>query len=440
MLVTLATLLGHFQTAQAAVTAVASPDPTYCPLLASTCWESSTCPAATCEKDSEAPFDCTPKGWEATHENAMKYMDDKLKNSASSTTYASCKAKTIQSTCDADSNCVWLTADLYTTDYGTGGKLYDANSCAVIPSVAYTELDKDSAVPSGMLAYWYLEFHWSAVCRVRTSGNCEADKQCTLTLGTCHTSDAYWWATAADDCPSQDFTPVAKNYGFTDIADAFTKGGVTMGSCDDMLKFIKEESVDCTAVDGKCPATCEQLLTHTSKFCDGKKFTHKSNRLLEPDLGVVDFNAESVIWLIDWQYDRNGLKDDACNEVIHEFQINSIETCNEAFHNVEVDTLSGYYCSTPQSSSTVCHKYCQESITKFDEMCKGTDNKFKYTGLDGKTVDTPYSAAEMSNQITLTDATACDFKYTGPTSGAASIAPSSIALAASVMAAIALLL
>ena len=73
--------------------------------------------------------------------------------------------------------------------------------------------------------------------------------------------------------------------------------------------------------------------------------------------------------------------------MIHQFQINSIETCNEAYHNVDVDTLHGYYCSSPQSSSTVCHKYCQESITKFDGMCKGKDNKFKYTGLDGKIVD-----------------------------------------------------
>ena len=126
--------------------------------------------------------------------------------------------------------------------------------------------------------------------------------------------------------------------------------------------------------------------------------------------------------------------------MIHQFQINSIETCNEAFHNVDVDTTAGYYCSTPQSTSTVCHKYCQESITKFDEMCKGTDNKFKYTGLDGKTVDTPYSAIEMENQKILTDATACAFKYTGPSSGAASIVPSFFALAASMIAAIALLL
>jgi hypothetical protein len=437
MLVALATLLGHFQTAQAAVTAVASPDPTYCPLLASTCWGSSTCLAATCEKDSTNT--CTPKGWEATHANAMKFMDDKL---VTLSVYTSCGTETTQSACNAEANCVWLTADTYTTDYGTGGKLYEATKCAVKPSVAYTELDKDSAVPSGMLAEWYLEYHYSAVCRERGSdqATCEADKQCTLTSGTCGTSKAYWWAVNADDCPSQDFTPVAKLVGFTDIADAYTKGGVTLGSCDDMLKFIKEESVDCIAVDGKCPATCEQLLTQTSNFCDGKKFTHKAERSLEPDLGVVDYNAESVIWLIDWQYKRNGISDDACNEVIHQFQINSIETCNEAFHNVEVDTLHGYYCSNPQSSSTVCHKYCQESITKFDDMCKGTDNKFKYTGLDGKTVDTPYSAIEMENQKILTDATACAFKYTGPSSGAASIVPSFFALGASVIAAIALLL
>ena len=110
-------------------------------------------------------------------------MDDKLQ---ALSVRDSCLAITTEATCDADANCVWLTADTYTTDYGTGGKLYDANKCAVKPSVAYTELDKDSAVPSGMLAAWYLEFHWSAVCRERGSvqATCEADKQCTLTSGT----------------------------------------------------------------------------------------------------------------------------------------------------------------------------------------------------------------------------------------------------------------
>ena len=79
MLVPLAMIFGNLPMAKAAVEAVASPDPTYCPLKASTCWKSTTCPTTDCVKDSQN--ECTPKGWEATHSNAMKYMDDKLKTS-----------------------------------------------------------------------------------------------------------------------------------------------------------------------------------------------------------------------------------------------------------------------------------------------------------------------------------------------------------------------
>ena len=92
-------------------------------------------------------------------------MDDKLQ---ALSVRDSCLALA-QNPCDADANCVWLTADTYTTDYLTGGKLYEAGQCAVDPGVAYTELDKDSAVPSGMLAYWYLEYHWSALLTAHAS-------------------------------------------------------------------------------------------------------------------------------------------------------------------------------------------------------------------------------------------------------------------------------
>jgi hypothetical protein len=393
-------------------------DPNYCPLVASSCWrkDDSTCPTTDCEKVSGV---CQPKGWSTTHLNAMKWMDEKLVSSSYTSSYDSCLALGQQATCDNDTKCVWLASAW------KDGSLYAAGSCAVHPDVAYNELDEDDDVPYGLQVEWYLEFHNKAVCELRSTNTCAGDKQCALDSGTCFTSDAYWTANEATDCLSQDFTTYAKNYGFADMNDVFTKSGVTAPTCDEFLEFIEDDSDDCTAVSGVCPSTCSDLLSQNEAWCAGKKFTHKSPRLLEPDLGSVDFDEESVTWLIDWQYERNNIKDDACNEVIHQVQIDSMDSCHEAYHNVDVDTLHGYYCSTPLSTATVCHKYCQESITKFDQMCNGKDNTFKYTGLDKITKIETYSKDWMDAQRTMSDAQACDYKYTSPSSPSSSPPPPS---------------
>ena len=61
--------------------------------------------------------------------------------------------------------------------------------------------------------------------------------------------------------------------------------------------------------------------------------------------------------------------DDACNEVIHYYQLKHINDCNEARSNATADVVLGYYCESPQSDANTCHVKCQETIDKLESVC-----------------------------------------------------------------------
>jgi hypothetical protein len=176
----------------------------------------------------------------------------------------------------------------------------------------------------------------------------------------------------------------------------------TKPTCDAALNSTYNSvGTECTAVNGVCPSSCLAALEALDAYCAGKKFTHEETQNgVDLDL-ALDWDTDKARWLILYQTGINiGVvgTNDACNEVIHDYQLAHINDCNEAFHNAAVDVAHGYYCKEPMSSSTTCHENCQETINKLDSVCNpaggGLGNYS--TDLDGVFTTTTYNIYVMS--------------------------------------------
>ena len=91
---------------------------------------------------------------------------------------------------------------------------------------------------------------------------------------------------------------------------------------------------------------------------------------------------------------------DACCEVIHDYQLIHINDCNEAHDNIVWDVVFGYYCKSPKSTDTICAPECQESIDKLESVCNpagGPIGTYTTTADDSTTtIQATYSWADMA--------------------------------------------
>ena len=177
----------------------------------------------------------------------------------------------------------------------------------------------------------------------------------------------------------------------------------TKPTCDAALNSAYDSvGTDCTAVNGVCPSSCLAALEALDAYCAGKTFTYNETQN-GVDLEIaLDWDTDRARWLILYQTGINiGVffgTNDACNEVIHDYQLAHINDCNEAFHNAATDVAHGYYCKEPMSSHTTCHENCQETINKLDSVCNPVGGMLgNYsTDLEGVFKTTTYNFYVMS--------------------------------------------
>jgi len=205
------------------------------------------------------------------------------------------------------------------------------------------------------------------------------------------------------------------------------------GPCDLTLSlhFLKAET-DCKASSGVCPSSCLDALKALDTVCAGKKYSYTDTRNGEMVEVALDWDTDKARWLVLYQATINmGFgTNDACNEVIHDYQLEHINDCNEAYYNMAVDLMFGYYCTSPKSDASTCHENCQESIDKVEAVCnpEGGPLGTIYLDNDQGTMDTSddvyteltYGSGAMLDASTK-GPSACTYKSTAPASSASSL-------------------
>ena len=222
-------------------------------------------------------------------------------------------------------------------------------------------------------------------------------------------------------------------------------------TCDATLNsHLLSGGTDCAASSGVCPSSCLAALTALDVDCAGKKYTYSETKNGKDVEAALDWNTDKARYLILYQVTANlglsGSSDDACNEVIHDYQLTHINDCNEAFYNAAVDVLHGYYCESPQSDANTCHVNCQETIDKLESVCNPAggplgkfytdDNKDTDTTADDVYTEHTYSSVWMGGVNTL-GPKACSYKTTAPSASSAS-SLGSLSFVASLLAAMVL--
>ena len=216
-------------------------------------------------------------------------------------------------------------------------------------------------------------------------------------------------------------------------------------TCDTTLTlFYVSGGTACTASSGVCPSTCLAALEALDTDCAGKKYTLKETQNGKDVELALDWNTDKARYLILFQTAVNlGLSgsDDACNEVIHDYQLTHINDCNEAYNNVNWDVLFGYYCNEPKSTDSVCAPECQESIDKLESVCNPAGGPIgTYTSTaddDVTTIQETYSWANMAATGIL-GPDSCT--YTTSLSSAGTLRSSVVAVAAAASISVAALL
>lgn len=222
-------------------------------------------------------------------------------------------------------------------------------------------------------------------------------------------------------------------------------------TCDTTLTLflLGSGGTACTASSGVCPSTCLAALEALDTNCAGKKYT-----LTEPQNGkdvelALDWNTDKARYLILFQKAVNfGLSgsDDACNEVIHDYQLKHINDCQEARDNARADVVLGYYCKSPQSDANTCHVNCQEMIDKLESVCNPAGGPLgKYyqeedqntaTTADDVFTEKTYSS-ELMGALNILGPKACSYKSTAPSVSSAN-SFGSLSVVASLLAAMVL--
>ena len=200
------------------------------------------------------------------------------------------------------------------------------------------------------------------------------------------------------------------------------------------LHFIDAET-DCAASSGVCPSSCLAAMEELETYCAGKKYTYDETRNGEDVELALDWNTDKARYLVLYQTAINlGLSgsDDACNEVIHDYQLEHINDCNEAYYNAAVDLGYGYYCESPRSDSSTCHVNCQESIDKLEAVCNPTEGPLGKFYLD-EDQDTATEADDVFMEYTYSSNSMQGMSALGPdgcsytTSAPSSVPPATAA-------------
>ena len=221
-------------------------------------------------------------------------------------------------------------------------------------------------------------------------------------------------------------------------------------TCDTTLTlFYVSGGTACTASSGVCPSTCLAALEALDTDCAGKKYTLKETQNGKDVELALDWNTDKARYLILFQKAVNfGLSgsDDACNEVIHYYQLKHINDCQEARDNARAEVVLGYYCKSPQSDANTCHVNCQEMIDKLESVCNPAGGPLgKYyqeedqdtaTTADDVFTEKTYSSEVMVALNTL-GPKACSYKSTAPSVSSAN-SFGSLSVVASLLAAMVL--
>jgi len=160
-------------------------------------------------------------------------------------------------------------------------------------------------------------------------------------------------------------------------------------------------STDCVAVSGACPASCLASFEALETSCAGKKYSDTQTINGASVEVALDWNTDKGAYLQSYQSTKNLFGDnDACCEVIHDYQLIHINDCNEAHDNIVWDVVFGYYCKSPKSTDTICAPECQESIDKLESVCNpagGPIGTYTTTADDSTTtIQATYSWADMA--------------------------------------------
>ena len=59
---------------------------------------------------------------------------------------------------------------------------------------------------------------------------------------------------------------------------------------------------------------------------------------------------------------------DACNEVIHDYQLSEINDCHEAYTNAALDIVLGYYCGATKSTADTCAPGARRPSTMYHNI------------------------------------------------------------------------
>ena len=221
-------------------------------------------------------------------------------------------------------------------------------------------------------------------------------------------------------------------------------------TCDTTLTlFYVSGGTACTASSGVCPSTCLAALEALDTDCAGKKYTLKETQNGKDVELALDWNTDKARYLILFQTSvnlGNSGSDDACNEVIHDYQLKHINDCKEARDNAAIDVFRGYYCKSPQSDANTCHVNCQEMIDKLESVCNPAGGPLgKYyqeedqdtaTTADDVFTEKTYSSEVMVALNTL-GPKACSYKSTAPSVSSAN-SFGSLSVVASLLAAMVL--
>lgn len=218
-------------------------------------------------------------------------------------------------------------------------------------------------------------------------------------------------------------------------------GETADAACDNQLSATLL-STDCDEVSGACPATCRTMLETTlDAACAGKYFTD-TDEINGVDVDVAKpWDTEKAHFLISFQMMKHLSGNDACNEVIHDYQLSEINDCQEAYTNAALDIVLGYYCGATKSTADTCAPECQETINKVESMCNPAGGPLgNWTQDDENDVsETVTYSSETMKAFQLLGPASCTYESTAPSSGAASL-HSPLALALTVFSASLLLL
>ena len=156
-------------------------------------------------------------------------------------------------------------------------------------------------------------------------------------------------------------------------------------TCDTTLTlFYVSGGTACTASSGVCPSTCLAALEALDTDCAGKKYTLKETQNGKDVELALDWNTDKARYLILFQTSvnlGNSGSDDACNEVIHDYQLKHINDCKEARDNAAIDVFRGYYCKSPQSDANTCHVMLTDCIQRGYRLARRAKNASSSSSL-----------------------------------------------------------